>query len=95
MDLAQFFTLNSFRHHVVSLFLRKEKVLEGLIDIVTNSVLQNNARELCDQFVNKRLRGILNKKVVGVPSRKLDVKAQRQRPRHENLILVQLRRGNL
>ena len=42
-----------------------------------NRVLQDSACKLHDQPVNERPRDVLDKEVVGVPSRKVDVKDKR------------------
>ena len=54
-----------------------------------------SALKLQDQLVNKRLQDVLIKKVVGVPSRKVDVKALHQQARHEDLVLIQPAHGNI
>ena len=73
----------------------KEKILKNVVDLVTNCVLQDSACKVHKELVVKRPRDVLNQiEVVSVPSRKVDVKAQRQRAQHENFVLVQLGHGN-
>jgi len=69
--------LNPLEDHAVSLFLRKEKVIKDFVDSVANHVLQGSASELHVQPVNERPRDVLDKEVVGVPSRKVNVKDKR------------------
>ena len=57
--------------------------------------MQDSACKLHNELVNKFPRDVLNKKVLGVPSSTVDVKAKRQRARHENLVLVQLGHENI
>ena len=77
-DLAQVLALNSLKHPVVLLFLRKEKVLEDLVDVLTNRFLQGSTCKLHNHPVYKCPQDVLNKKVVCMPSRKVDVKAECQ-----------------
>jgi len=66
--------LNPFENPVVSFFLGKKKVFKSFVDVIPNRVLQDSACKLHDQPVNERLRDILDKEVVGVPSSKVDIK---------------------
>ena len=60
------------------------------MDVMSNRVLQDSACKLHEQLVNKRPRDILDKEVVGVPSKNIDVKEKRLRAWHQNLVLLQL-----
>ena len=64
--------------------------LKDLVEVISHSFFQNGALKLHNKLVNERPRDVLDKKVVGVPTRKVDVKYQSQRVRHEDLVLVQL-----
>ena len=81
-------TLNPFEDPVVSFFLRKEKVFKDFVDAVADRVMQASASKRHVQPVNKRSRDVLDKEVVDVPSRKVDVKDKRKRSRHQNLVRV-------
>ena len=43
------------------------------VDVIANSFIQNGARKLYNKLVHECSRAVLDKKVVGVSSRKVDV----------------------
>ena len=80
--------------HVVPLFSGQEKVAECFVDIVVIRVLQDFARKPHDKPFHKRPRHVLDEKVVGMPAGKVNVKAQRERVWHYDLVHTQLGHAN-
>ena len=52
----------------------RKKIVQDFVDVMSSCVLKDSACKRHDQLVNERPRDVLDKEVVGVPSRKVDVK---------------------
>ena len=57
---------------------------------MTDCFIKNGARKLYDKLLYERPRDVLDKKVVGMASRKLDVEDKSQSVWHNDFVLVQL-----
>ena len=57
---------------------------------MANRLIKNGACKLYNKLLHERSRDVLDKKVVGMPSRKVDVKDKSQRFWHSDFVLVQL-----
>ena len=71
-------------------FSGQEKVTERIVYVMADGFFQSRACKLHNKFVHECSRDVLDKEVVGVSPRKVDIKDQGQRVRRKDFVLVQL-----
>ena len=96
-DLVQIIALDALAQHVFPLILREKEILEGLVDVVRVCVLHRGGSELDRELVDQGPGHVLHQIVVGVCAGgfEVDVEHEGQRARGDDLVLRQLRYGDV